>query len=63
MSAPTPGPRRRRDPVVPYFAGVVVEGLPGGGTLEDAQRIVTERLVRHVARTLPAPLVQPQAAD
>lgn len=42
-------PRRQRETVRPYFAGVVIENAPSS-TLADAQRLVTERLVRHVAR-------------
>lgn len=45
-------PSRRRETVKPYFAGFVIEGKPDA-TLADAQRLVTERLVAHVARQVP----------
>lgn len=48
--------RPRKDAPRPYFAGVVIEGVPGGGTPEQAARLVTERLARHAARLVaPAP--------
>ncbi|MXV18626.1 hypothetical protein [Deinococcus xianganensis] len=59
---------RRRETVKPYFAGVVIEGVPGGGTPEQAAQLITERLVRHVARTVQAqelvlPVREEEAAD
>lgn len=38
----------RREPVRPFFAGVVIEGA-GETALADAQSLVAGRLVRHVA--------------
>lgn len=55
----------RRETVKPYFAGVVIEGVPGGGTRDEAAQLITERLVQHVARKVQAqPAVSaPEAAD
>lgn len=50
MSAP---PRGRAPRVRPYFAGVVIEGVPGGGTLQQAQQLVVERLARHALKVTP----------
>ncbi|WP_272977071.1 hypothetical protein [Deinococcus geothermalis] len=47
---------RRKDAPRPYFAGVVIEGVPGGGTPEQAARLVAERLARYVARLVPPPV-------
>ncbi|ABF45658.1 hypothetical protein Dgeo_1363 [Deinococcus geothermalis DSM 11300] len=46
---------RRKDAPRPYFAGVVIEGVPGGGTPEQAARLVAERLARYAARLVPPP--------
>lgn len=50
MSTPT---RARAPRVRPFFAGVVIEGAPNGGTLEQAQQLVAERLARHILRVTP----------
>ncbi|WP_168734698.1 hypothetical protein [Deinococcus sp. KSM4-11] len=42
------GRKRERPPL--YFAGVVIEGLPSGGTTEQAQALIADRLAQHVAR-------------
>jgi hypothetical protein len=58
--------RKRATPERPrlHFAGVVIEGAPGGGTFEDAQRLVVERVAKHVAREVPAALPRAtEAAD
>lgn len=54
----------RQPRVRPYFAGVVIEGAPDGGTLAQARELVAERLARHViaaAQTQPRP--RTEAAD
>ena len=61
MTAPA---RRTRQRVTLHFAGVIVEGHPAM-SIEEAQRIVTERLVRVAARQVPpvAPIGEGEAAD
>lgn len=55
----------RREAVRPYFAGVIIEGVPGGGTMQEATRLVSERLVRHVLANpvVPPPVPTEEAAD
>lgn len=54
QTAPRPArpPRKRQAQPRPYFAGVVIAGVPGGGTLEQAQQLVAENTARYLLREL-----------
>ncbi len=49
---PARPPRQRQAQPRPYFAGVTIVGVPGGGTLEQARELVATNTARYLLREL-----------